>query len=214
MKTPLYKLGFILFAFLCLLIGLYPMVYFLPGSRPGFFDNKAQELLASVFWQTAFYGHILFGGTALLSGCTQFSARIRRKRLRLHRSLGKVYVASVGASGTCALYLGLFANGGWLASLGFICLGLVWLSTTFLAFSAIRKLDLARHQDMMTYSYAACFAAVTLRLWLPLLVPLFGAFEPAYIFISWWCWVPNLLVAHGLVHLRRKARLATHVQGL
>ena len=48
----------------------------------------------------------------------------------------------------------------------------------------------------MIYSYAACFAAVTLRLWLPLLVFLFGDFIKAYVLVSWLCWVPNIIVAY------------------
>ena len=47
----------------------------------------------------------------------------------------------------------------------------------------------------MVYSYAACFAAVTLRIWMPLLVLAFGEFLPAYRVVAWLCWVPNLAFA-------------------
>jgi hypothetical protein len=59
---------------------------------------------------------------------------------------------------------------------------------------------------MMIYSYAACFAAVTLRLWLPLLVIGFGDFIKAYTVVAWLCWVPNILVAYLIV---RKLRSET-----
>ncbi len=52
---------------------------------------------------------------------------------------------------------------------------------------------------MMTYSYAACLAAVTLRLWLPILVPVLGNFVDAYVIVAWLSWVPNLMVAYLIV---------------
>ena len=48
----------------------------------------------------------------------------------------------------------------------------------------------------MIYSYAACFGAVTLRIWLPLLILLLGSFEPAYRIVAWLAWVPNLIFAY------------------
>ena len=52
--------------------------------------------------------------------------------------------------------------------------------------------------EIMVYSYAACFAAVTLRLWLPFLIAVFHDFETAYVIVAWLCWVPNLIVANYL----------------
>lgn len=51
----------------------------------------------------------------------------------------------------------------------------------------------------MIYSYAACFAAVTLRVWLPLLMIVSGDYLVAYIIVSWLCWVPNMVVANLIV---------------
>jgi hypothetical protein len=48
----------------------------------------------------------------------------------------------------------------------------------------------------MIYSYAACFAAVTLRVWLPFLTLIFGEFVLAYKIVAWLCWVPNMIFAH------------------
>ena len=51
----------------------------------------------------------------------------------------------------------------------------------------------------MIYSYAACFAAVTLRIWLPILLKIFGDFIIAYSIVAWLCWVPNIIVANLIV---------------
>ena len=98
-----------------------------------------------------------------------------------------------------ACILVIMLQGGIVASSGFISLGLVWLVTTYLAFSSIKKGQIVQHQKWMIYSYAACFAAVTLRIWLPLLTLAFGEFLTAYKIVAWLCWVPNILVAFLLV---------------
>jgi len=53
----------------------------------------------------------------------------------------------------------------------------------------------------MIRNFALTFAAVTLRIWLPLMAGLMHVpFTPAYVTVSWLCWVPNLLLAEVLVH--------------
>lgn len=199
------KVAWFVFVFLAIGVSLYPALYiyyaFL-GVDVALRQSKSIELLSNSFWNIGFYGHIIFGGIALMTGWSQFSQKLRQKRLNLHRNLGKVYVASVIISGVCAVGIGFFATGGWIASLGFVLLGLVWLYTTGTAYVAIRKKDLNLHQGMMIYSYAACFAAVTLRIWLPLLQLTLGEFLIAYKIVAWLCWVPNLVFAHFWV--RRK----------
>ena len=119
--------------------------------------------------------------------------------IALHRKIGKVYVVSVLLSGLAGVYIGFFATGGIVASLGFICLGLTWLYTTLQAYRFIRNRNTESHRKMMIYSYAACFAAVTLRLWLPMLTALFHDFKTAYRIVAWLCWLPNLAVARYIL---------------
>ena len=80
--------------------------------------------------------------------------------------------------------------------LGFMGLGIVWLYSTVKAYFAIRKGDIQLHQGFMIYSYAACFAAVTLRIWLPLLTIAFQDFIIAYRIVAWLCWIPNIVFAY------------------
>ena len=200
------KIAWFVFAFLAIGVGLYPLLYVyfgIQGIDVALRQSKSAVLLGNTLWNIGFYGHIVFGGIALLTGWSQFSKKLRNKRLQLHRNLGKVYVGAVLISGICAVGIGIFATGGWVPSLGFVLLGLVWLYTTIAAYRAIRKKDLNLHQGMMIYSYAACFAAVTLRLWLPLLQFAFGEFLLAYKIVAWLCWVPNLIFASVLVRKKR-----------
>ena len=177
------------------LIGLYPAIYFLVDRNFGLLSSKSAELLTNTLWNIGFYTHIILGGLALLIGWTQFSPKMRKWNLKLHRQIGKIYLVSVLLSAIASIYIGFFATGGTVASLGFIGLGIVWFYTTLKAYLYVRNGEIEKHQRMMVYSYAACFAAVTLRIWLPLLTMYFGNFEKAYIIVAWLCWIPNLLVA-------------------
>lgn len=200
------KIAWFVFAFLAIGVSLYPFLYIFYGFKGidvGLRLSKDTELLGNLLWNVGFYGHVTFGGIALFTGWSQFSKKLRRKRLQLHRNLGKVYVFSVLVSGICGVGIGLFATGGWVPALGFVLLGLVWLYTTFSAYQAIRKKDINLHEGMMIYSYAACFAAVTLRLWLPLLQLTIGEFLLAYKIVAWLCWVPNLIFAGFLVRKKK-----------
>lgn len=195
MKNNVNRVAWIVFAFLAIGVGFYPFTYLLTTEKFGILNSKTAELLTNQIWNIGFYGHIVFGGLALMSGWSQFSKKIRSKNLKLHRNLGKFYVLTVLVSGVCGVYIAFFATGGLITSLGFICLGSIWLYTTLKAYIAIRAKDLSLHQGMMIYSYAACFAAVTLRIWLPLLTMAFGEFLIAYKIVAWLCWVPNIIFA-------------------
>ena len=186
----------ILFATFALLVGLYPMIYFLIDRKFGLLNSKSVELLSNTFWNIGFYTHIIFGGIALLIGWTQFSSKMRNRRMALHRKLGKVYVVAVLLSALAGIYIGFFATGGWISSAGFICLGIIWFYTTLKAYLHIKEGEVEKHQKMMIYSYAACFAAVTLRIWLPILTIIYGDFSKAYLVVAWLCWIPNLIVAY------------------
>ena len=135
-------------------------------------------------------------------GWIQFSKRFRNTNLSRHRIIGKIYVIAVLISGFCGGFIAFCATGGPVAKIGFFVLAVLWLYFTITAYLSIKKGDEEKHKVFMIYSYAACFGAVTLRIWLPLLMLLFGAFEPAYRIVAWLAWVPNLIFAYFWV--RRK----------
>lgn len=185
----------ILFVALAIIIGLYPGIYFLINRKFGLLSSKSVELLTNTLWNVGFYTHIILGGIALLIGWTQFSSKMRLKNLTLHKQIGKIYLIMVMFSSVAGIYIGFYATGGFASSLGFICLGVIWFYTTLKAYLYIKNKQIGLHQKMMIYSYAACFSAVTLRIWLPLLVWAYGDFVKAYVIVAWLCWIPNLITA-------------------
>ncbi len=190
------KASWITVGILSTLIGLYPIIYFIIDRKFGLLASKSSELLSDAIWNVAFYSHIILGGFALLIGWLQFNSKLRNRYIKLHRNIGKLYVISVLISGSSGLYIAYFATGGILSILGFASLGIIWLTTTVLAYLAIRNGDIALHKKLMIYSYAACFGAVTLRIWLPTLIYLLDGFTIAYRIVAWLAWVPNLIVAY------------------
>ncbi|WP_296384653.1 DUF2306 domain-containing protein [Winogradskyella sp.] len=170
--------------------------------------SKTADLLSDVFWNVGFYGHITLGGLALLIGWLQFNKKLRIKNLKFHKLIGKSYVISVLISGVCGLYIAFYATGGLISQLGFMSLAMIWLYTTIKGYRFAKGGQITRHQNMMIYSYAACFSAVTLRIWLPILGELFGAFVPAYRIVAWLCWMPNIVVAYFIVKNLNKKSLS------
>jgi uncharacterized membrane protein len=199
----------ILFAVLATLVGLYPAIYFIIDRKFGLLQSKSETILTSIFWNAGFYTHIILGGLALLTGWTQFNEKIRVTKLSLHRRMGKVYVFSALLSALASLYIALFATGGMITSIGFFLLGVLWFYTTLSAYTHIKNRRTDQHQQMMIYSYAACFAAVTLRIWLPLLSMLFHDFNTGYRIVAYLCWVPNLIVAHFIVRRLKRNTMLT-----
>lgn len=199
------KIAWILFALLCIFIGLYPSFYFINDRKFGLLNSKSPELLSNIFWNAAFYTHIILGGLALLIGWVQFSPKFRKANIQRHQLIGKIYTFSVFLSAVAGFYIALFATGGLIPAMGFSSLSVVWFYTTLMAYQSIRKNQIQQHRQMMFYSYSACFAAVTLRIWLPLLMMLFGEFMIAYKIVAWLCWVPNLLVAYFIIRRRSAA---------
>jgi uncharacterized membrane protein len=116
-------------------------------------------------WNVALYVHIITALLALIIGPFQFLKAFRNKNLRLHRNLGKIYVISILISGIAGIYLSFYAYGGLVAKSGFFFLAAVWLYTTSMAYSTIRKRQVKLHEKWMYRSFAVTFAAVTFRIW-------------------------------------------------
>ena len=197
-----------IFIFFAIGVGLYPFAYFLFDMSGGLLSSKPVEVRQSSIWNFSFYQHILFGAVALLTGWIQFSKKIRNKYLTWHRTIGKVYLIAILLSGTAGLYIALYATGGIVAITGFSGLAISWLYTSLQAYNAIRRREVDLHQYWMIRSYCVCFAAVTLRIWLPMFQFGFGwDFIFAYRIIAWLCWVPNLLVAEIIIRSLKSSRV-------
>ena len=152
------------------------------------------------------FPHALFGSLALGLGALQFNRWLLLRHRPIHRTLGTVYVISALFVGLAGLYMSFYSFGGLVTHIGFGALAVLLLWTTVRAYAAARAREIAVHRRWMLRSYALIFAAVTLRMELPLLVIAFGDFTPAYQVVAWLSWVPNILWAEW--YARRTAGVA------
>jgi uncharacterized membrane protein len=116
--------------------------------------------------------HAVGASLALLLGPFQFLDGWRKRSPKAHRFLGYLYLGP-----------GVAIGGG---------AGLLLL-TAWLALVAAKGRRYADHRRWMVRNYALTFAAVTLRIYLPLAMAAGLRFEEVYPTIAWFCWVPNLI---------------------
>ena len=199
----------VLVVLLAIAIGLYPLIFIGADENEGLLGFKTKELLADPIWSTAFYTHISLGGFSLLIGWSLFLKKFRVKKLHLHRLIGKLYVIAVLLSSITGLYIAYHATGGWIAKTGFAGMSIAWFTCTYIAYKAIRKKNIQKHERWMIRSYAVTFTGVTFRLWMPFLVTAFQLdFLEAYPINSWISWLANLVVAQWIISNRfRKKKI-------
>jgi uncharacterized membrane protein len=193
------KLLFVLMALAAIGVSGYALVMF--TMTPPLFESKG-DLITDPIWKFFFYLHVGGGLIALAIGWLQFWKRLRQRNIKLHRNLGKLYILVILLGAISAGYSAIFATGGFGNQLGFFLLAVVWFFTTLQAYLAIRKGNVVAHKHWMTYSYAATFAAVTLRIFLPLWMGMGISFEEAYNAIAWFCWIPNLAIAQWIINVK------------
>lgn len=194
----LHTIFWLLLILLAVIAGLYPALYFVLDRKFSLLAFKDNELLTSKLWNITFYLHIVTGGVALLIGWVQFAGRWRRKYPAFHRTMGWLYILCALPAAASGIGLAGSATGGPVSQAGFALLGIFWFAVTYMALQYAGNNRILRHRQMALYSYAACFAAATLRLWLQLFLHLGMDFTVAYRIVSWLCWVPNIVVAFVL----------------
>lgn len=190
------KIAWLLVVILAVTVASFPFIFYVKHIEFGIVSEKSSSLLRSFMWQFNFHTHIIFAALALLTGWVLFIKKVRIKYPIVHKNLGKFYIICSLVSAAASIYIGFFATGGVIAKIGFISLACVWIYSNIRGYDAAIHFNITKHRDMMTYSYAACFAGVTLRLEMPLLLLIFKDFVTAYIVVAWLCWVPNIAVAY------------------
>jgi len=180
-------LGVTAAALLCLKVGNDALRYLLPGfSGPDFIMQNAFARP----WLTI---HAALGAVALVLGFTQFVPALRRRAPKVHRWAGRIYLTACIVSGTAGLLLALKPAAGPIAAVGFGLAAVVSLVSAVQAwrYAVARRFD--EHRRWVFRSYAVIFAAVTLRIWIPLSNLTELDFMESYRLIAYLAWMPNLI---------------------
>ncbi|HUF64740.1 MAG TPA: DUF2306 domain-containing protein [Gemmatimonadaceae bacterium] len=178
--------------------------YFLLTRLPRYFV-LAPESYGPYFWPRASWllPHVVFGLIATLAGPFQFVARIRREHPTLHRMTGRIYLVSVALGAVAALGLAFTTSLGWVYSTGLLGLAAVWLTTSGLAFAAIRRRRIAEHQRWMIRSYVVTFAFITFRVFEDGLAALgVGTQVERLTLAAWASWAVPLFVTQVVLEAR------------
>jgi uncharacterized membrane protein len=152
--------------------------------------------------------HAVAGAIALLLAPPQFSARLRRRSLRLHRVLGRLYVAGVAVAGPTAIPVAVILGPPSLVMAATVQ-SCGWLVTTAVALYCVRRGDIRQHQEWMIRSYP--FAMVFVLARAVLAIPAIQALgEVGFVSVVWSliaaaCFVPSLVISWRALFRREAA---------
>jgi uncharacterized membrane protein YozB (DUF420 family) len=195
MDTRLSKGLWGLAAFLSVGIALFSYRYLGPPE-----PTLSPQILANLFARPWLWVHVAGAATALMVGGFQFLPAVRRRRT-LHRWLGRIYASGCIIGGCGGFVMAFGTTSGPVATAGFALLAPTWIFVTVQGWLTARARRFEAHRAWMIRSFALTFAAVTLRLYLPLGQLAGAPFETFYPLTAWISWIPNLILAE--LYLRR-----------
>ena len=147
--------------------------------------------------------HIVGGLVALLCGPVQLWLGLHNVKMELHRKLGLAYIAGMAIGSIGAFGLALKTDGGPVFGAGLFFLGVAWVTTTTLAYVAIRKGLVDQHKEWTIRSYVVTFGFVTFRATQLALQGVGLGLQPAIEIAAWSCWALPLLATEALIQGRK-----------
>ncbi|HWN83606.1 MAG TPA: DUF2306 domain-containing protein [Vicinamibacterales bacterium] len=151
--------------------------------------------------------HISMGVVALLTGPVQLWLGLSDRYPALHKNLGLVYMAAVALGATAGYYLAFNTAGGVVFGSGLIGLATAWLTTTGLAFLAIKRHLYEQHKEWMVRSYVVTFAFVTFRAFDSVLAAQGMPLLERIGISAWFCWSVPLLLNEVVLQGRKILRV-------
>jgi len=157
------------------------------------------------YWTAKWWlvAHLGGGSLALLLGPFQFSAWIRRKYVKAHRWMGRLYLSGVLVGSIAAVYMGLRVSRDKAFGAALLYLALAWVVTSGMAYVSVMRRQFAAHREWMIRSYVVTFAFVLFRLGEDL--NLYGGLGPSAqaVMLAWMAWAVPLLFAEVALQWRR-----------
>jgi hypothetical protein len=147
--------------------------------------------------------HILGGLIALLSGPVQLWLGLHDVKMHVHRRLGLIYMAGMAIGSVGAVGLALQTDGGLIFGSGLFFLAVAWVTTTSLAYVAIRKGLIDQHREWTIRSYVVTFAFVTFRAGQVAMVGQGIPLQTAIGVMAWACWSLPLLATEAVIQGRK-----------
>ena len=155
--------------------------------------------------------HAFFGILAMAVAAFQFSNRLRARYLRVHRTLGYVYVTSVFISAPFAMAVAMK-----LAGLPFVAANIMqsfgWMVTTAIALYCVRNGNIIQHRRWMIRSYPFAMVFTVVRA-IRLLPPIARMGYEGREMVLWSAialaaFLPNIFLEWSTIFPRSAARLS------
>jgi predicted membrane protein DUF2306 len=143
--------------------------------------------------------HIAGGLIALLSGPVQLWLGLHDVKMHIHRKLGLIYITGMAIGSVGAIGLALQTDGGLVFGSGLFFLALAWITTTSLAYIAIRKGLIDQHREWTIRSYVVTFAFVTFRVGQVAMTARGVDLVTAIGIMAWACWAIPLLITEAVI---------------
>jgi len=148
--------------------------------------------------------HIVGGIIALLTGPAQLWLGLADRGMEWHRRMGIGYIIGVGLGSVGAFYMATHTDFGWIFGAGLFGLAVAWVTTTTLAYLAIKRSLIDQHKEWMIRSYVVTFAFVTFRVIQPALQAAHVGTELEQLAVTAWaCWAIPLLITEVVIQGRK-----------
>lgn len=197
---------------------LFVVVAFLALSLPPYLTvDPTRSRVPSTFGMhyPLLIAHIALATVAILTALVQSWPGVRARWPRVHRRVGRVYVAAVLPAAAIGMVIGAATPFGPMLATGSVVLAALWLWFTVNGYLAARRRRFAAHRRHMLRSVALAFSIITNRIWNPILYltlqPLrdsvFGGDEERFIWLvaglsGWLGWTVPLLAVQWWLYCR------------
>lgn len=164
-----------------------------------------RQRYAAIPW--LMWAHGLPGATALFLGVFQFSSRLRKRYLQVHRVAGRIYVGSVAVSAPVAVMVAIALPIPTLLMAATIQ-AVGWIVTTATGLYCVRTGRIQQHREWMirSYPFAMVFIAVRVINEIPAIarMGLVGVETVVWSVIATACFLPSLVIAWQALAASRK----------
>lgn len=144
--------------------------------------------------------HGIGGTLALAIGAAQFSSRLRRNHLRVHRLLGKIYIIGNFVMAPVAILMALKISP-WFMTVFTITQAATLMVFTAAAYWSIRHKNVTQHREWMVRSYAVLLIFLEGRV-LMAIPPIAQQGMDSVVLVNWACFAVSLVVAEFVLRWR------------
>jgi hypothetical protein len=185
-------------------------VYVLVTTESFLWDKTSPEWTHIEPFKTILLPHGLAAALALFLGPFQFSERLRRKYITLHKTCGYLYIAGCYIGAPLGLYiqwfeekLGTYSHSFTIAT---VMDAAIWIFATTMALIMIRTKRMQQHRQWMIRSFACALIFLEVRV----IMVFFQLPEPAVEAVVWACVAAAFPIADLILQadevLRQRAR--------